>query len=240
MLAAPTPDPSMRERSSSWCARFTEVIIYPPLISPCLINISAAGRPLPQVFWYVDDQAVPGRTHTEPGKDVVVNRLRYSTWVITALHPAPTKGSVRLHVSSHFLSEGQFAFCPVAMIYAPPCHVSHSWIVTDISPGLHCFPFSLCPCHNNCLFVSPRQKLCRHSKSGYMTENTKWLGQKCNLWPSSLWNPSKQILILSKLFWNETRILNSFDLGPQFNRASVITKCLFSTFYLFSIFNWSW
>lgn len=80
MSAAPTPDPSTRARSSSFCARFTEVIIYPPLIAVCLINIISgpAGRPLPQVFWYVDDQAVPGRTHTEPGKDVVVNRLRYS------------------------------------------------------------------------------------------------------------------------------------------------------------------
>ena len=42
------------------------------------MSLFSPGRPLPSVFWYVDDQAVPGRTHTQPGKDVVVNRLRYS------------------------------------------------------------------------------------------------------------------------------------------------------------------
>merc|ERR1719342_2047391 len=36
------------------------------------------GRPLPSVFWLVDDQQVHGKTHIEPGKDVVVNKLKYN------------------------------------------------------------------------------------------------------------------------------------------------------------------
>lgn len=36
------------------------------------------GRPLPQVYWFVDGRKVTGKTQIEPGKDVVVNRLRYS------------------------------------------------------------------------------------------------------------------------------------------------------------------
>ena len=39
------------------------------------------GRPLPVVYWYVGDQLEEGRTQTEPGKDVVVNKLRYKMWV---------------------------------------------------------------------------------------------------------------------------------------------------------------
>ena len=36
------------------------------------------GRPLPTVFWYVDDERVEGNTQVEPGKDIVVNKLRYT------------------------------------------------------------------------------------------------------------------------------------------------------------------
>ena len=36
------------------------------------------GRPLPEVYWIVDGRKVEGKTQIEPGKDVVVNRLRYS------------------------------------------------------------------------------------------------------------------------------------------------------------------
>ena len=37
-----------------------------------------SGRPSPTVFWYVDDQIVNGKTQVEPGKDIVVNKLRYA------------------------------------------------------------------------------------------------------------------------------------------------------------------
>ena len=113
-------------------------------------------------------------------------------------------------------------------------------IVTDISSGLHCFAFLLCPCHNNCLFVSPAKNYAAiqnlYTWQRILSDSVK----NAIYGPSSLWNPRKQILILSKWFRNQIRILSSCDLGLQFNRASVITKCLFSTFYLFSIFNWSW
>ena len=41
-------------------------------------RLCCTGRPLPQVYWFVDGRKVTGKTQIEPGKDVVVNRLRYS------------------------------------------------------------------------------------------------------------------------------------------------------------------
>ena len=46
-----------------------------------LTAMMSPGRPLPVVYWYVGDQLEEGRTQTEPGKDVVVNKLRYKMWV---------------------------------------------------------------------------------------------------------------------------------------------------------------
>ena len=87
----------MKERNSNFCVKFMEV---KPILSTCKAKINPnpkikdemlefifwyfierfmfLGRPLPSVFWLVDDQQVHGKTHIEPGKDVVVNKLKYN------------------------------------------------------------------------------------------------------------------------------------------------------------------
>ena len=68
-------------------------------------------------------------------------------------------------------------------------------IVTDISSGLHCFAVYLCPCNNNCFFVSPAENYAAiqnlYTWQRILSDSVK----NAIYGPSSFWNPRKLILI---------------------------------------------
>ena len=77
MLVELMQDLLMKERNSNFCVKFMEVMLE-FIFWSFIENFMFLGRPLPSVFWLVDDQQVHGKTHIEPGKDVVVNKLKYN------------------------------------------------------------------------------------------------------------------------------------------------------------------